>query len=99
MITFQEANTTLNISINSDINFETTRQMEMVLQDYQISSSINELNLDFKHVRFIDSTGVSLLIKWLHPLTGSKTIRIHNASEHIKNVLRICKLEQFLEVM
>ncbi|WLR52927.1 STAS domain-containing protein [Bacillus tianshenii] len=99
MITFQEANSTLNITINTDINFETTREMELILQDYDISSNITELNLDFKGVRFVDSTGVSLLIKWLHPLTNSKIVRIHNASAPIKNVLRICKLEQFVEVM
>ncbi|OEH92803.1 ATP-binding protein [Bacillus solimangrovi] len=99
MINFQEVNQSLQVKINCDINFETTRELEGVLQQYNIEKNIDEINVDFQKVKFIDSTGVSLLVKWIHPLSLTRKIIIHHASDPIKNVFRICKLEQFVELV
>ncbi len=83
-------------SFEVDLNFETSRRLEEKLFSVDISSS--NLEVDFSKVHFIDSTGVSLLIKWLYPSKDKYKVTITGASEQVKNVLAICKIDQFIQV-
>jgi anti-sigma B factor antagonist len=96
MIRFEENNEMIVVSFQQDLNFETTRLMEEQLQRHQYNTK--ELQIDFSAVRFIDSSGVSLLIKWLYPLKEKMHISIVGASLPVKNILSICKLDKFVQV-
>ncbi|WP_096200866.1 STAS domain-containing protein [Bacillus sp. FJAT-45350] len=89
----------LAVIVQGDINFETARELEITIMEQDFEVKAKEIEIDLSDVRFIDSTGVSLLIKWLHPLSKESEIIISNASEPIKNILKICKIDQFVTVL
>lgn len=96
--TFSEDDDRLLITIHEDINFETARGLEQQLKNVEIRKDITFVTIDLKDVRFIDSTGVSLMIKWLFPLTKEYEVSISGASEPVKNILRISKIDQVVTV-
>jgi anti-sigma B factor antagonist len=99
MISFEKVSIKkVKIQVSVDINFETSRKLELEIQAYEISKDVKELEIDLSCVRFIDSTGVSILIKWLHPLTKTIEVSLVGASAPIKNILHICKIDQFVQV-
>lgn len=99
MIKFQIKNgNCLFVSIHTDINFETGRDLEVEVKEFKVESEITTITIDLSDVRFIDSTGISLLIKWLYPLSTNCEVTISGASEPIKNILRISKIDTFVNV-
>lgn len=99
MIKFvSEDDNRLLITIYKDINFETARDLEYEVKNFEIPEKVTFVKLDLSNVRFIDSTGVSLMIKWLFPLSKQYKISINGASEPLKNILRISKIDQIITV-
>lgn len=98
MVYFNQKDNKMFIDINTDINFETSEQIEKEITKYTIPDEVEEVVIDLSNVRFIDSTGVSILIKWLHPISLSKKVSLVGSSEPIKNILKICKIDQFVAI-
>lgn len=88
----------LLIIIHKDINFETVRDLEIQVKNFELPEEIASIKLDLSAVRFIDSTGVSLMIKWLFPLSKQYPVSIDGASEPLRNIFRISKIDQFVTV-
>lgn len=97
-VSFAENGTELEVTFNHDINFETSHQLELELGQYKVLPAIQNVVIDFSKVRFIDSSGISLLLKWIHPMKNNVGVEIINASAPVQNILRICKLDQFAKI-
>jgi anti-anti-sigma factor len=90
---------TMLVKVSTDIHFENSHQLEVDLVEFIVPNETVKMVIDFKNVGFIDSTGISYLIKWLHPLSEKIPIEIIGASEPVKKILEICKIDQFVKVV
>lgn len=88
----------LEIKVLRDIHFENFPQLEMELEEFKLPENIRHIIIDFSNVTFIDSTGISFLVKWLHPLKDRMTLQFNGVREPVKKILSICKIDQFVEV-
>lgn len=84
------------VSFQQDINFETSRIMEETIQSQPWDTP--HLQIDLSAVRFIDSSGVRLLISWLYPLKDRVRIEMTGVSAPIKHILSICQLDQIVDI-
>lgn len=98
MVYFSNKENKVYVNIDTDINFETAEQVEKEIANYQLPDGVEEIVINLSKVRFIDSTGVSILIKWLHPISKSLKVSFEGSTEPIKNILRICKIDQFVAI-
>ncbi|MFE8703017.1 STAS domain-containing protein [Cytobacillus sp. FJAT-54145] len=85
-------------SFYSDLHFETSRQIEEELAKFQLPNEIKKVIIDFSRVRFVDSSGISLLLKWIHPMTTKASVELVHVSEPVHNILKICKIDQFAAI-
>ncbi|MCI1692589.1 STAS domain-containing protein [Aneurinibacillus aneurinilyticus] len=98
MINYNVDHEQITFTFKEDINFETVRQIETKVRELEIPGQPKRIVIDFKQVRFIDSTGVGFLISWIHPLISDYQIRIINSSFPVKNILQICKLDTLVDI-
>lgn len=98
MVYFLEKNNKVIVNIDEDINFETAEKIEEHINKYEFPQEIEEVIVDLSKVRFIDSTGVSILIKWLHPISQQRKVSFEGSTKPIKNILKICKIDQFVVI-
>ncbi|MFJ7640685.1 STAS domain-containing protein [Peribacillus sp. NPDC097224] len=87
---------TFNVHILSDIHYENSSYLERLLNTFQVPDNIDRLQIDLSQVKFIDSTGISFLVKWLYPLSANLEIEMTGATKPVKKILSICKIEQFV---
>ncbi|MGE7782130.1 STAS domain-containing protein [Peribacillus sp. NPDC097264] len=87
---------TFNVHILSDIHYENSSYLERLLNTFQVPDNIDRLQIDLSKVKFIDSTGISFLVKWLYPLSANLEIEMTGATKPVKKILSICKMEQFV---
>ncbi|MFJ7832505.1 STAS domain-containing protein [Peribacillus sp. NPDC097206] len=87
---------TFNVHILSDIHYENSSYLERLLNTFQVPDNIDRLQIDLSKVKFIDSTGISFLVKWLYPLSANLEIEMTGATKPVKKILSICKIEQFV---
>ena len=81
------------IYIKGEIDLNTIDQIEKVLEE-GLETNKNIL-IDMKDVRFIDSTGIGLLVKIYKSLKSKgNSIQIINARENVRKVFRITCLEE-----
>lgn len=88
----------LNASFNNDIHFETSHQLEEELSNFDPSDDFDKVVIDFSKVRFVDSSGISLLLKWIYPMSNHARVELVHVSEPVQNIFRICKLDQFASI-
>ncbi|MDZ5474591.1 STAS domain-containing protein [Bacillus sp. 31A1R] len=88
----------LHASFHSDLHFETSHQLETELTDFNLKDHVRKVTIDFSKVRFVDSSGISLLLKWIHPMTRKVEVELIHVSEPVQNILKICKLDQFATI-
>lgn len=88
----------LKASFNNDIHFETSRQLEDELSKFEKTDDFNKVVIDFSNVRFVDSSGISLLLKWIYPMSNHAKVELVHVSEPVKNIFKICKLDQFANI-
>ncbi|MED0677096.1 MULTISPECIES: STAS domain-containing protein [Aneurinibacillus] len=81
-----------------DIHFETVRQMEEKVKEVELPEYPNQLIIDLRQVRCIDSTGIGFLISWIHPLLSHYEVKMINSSLPVKRILQICKLDTLIEI-
>ncbi|UII56206.1 STAS domain-containing protein [Cytobacillus spongiae] len=82
----------------TDIHFETSHQLNLELSDFQLPENTKKVEIDFKNVRFVDSSGISLLLKWIHPMYNQVEIDLVHVSDPVHNIFKICKLDQFAKI-
>lgn len=98
LINFKDAGDVLNASFNNDIHFETSRQLEEELSKFSAANDFNKVVIDFTNVRFVDSSGISLLLKWIYPMSNHAKVELVHVSEPVQNIFKICKLDQFANI-
>lgn len=86
---------TLLITVESDLHFEHLPELECDLQDFKLPLNVVKICLDLSKVRFIDSTGVMFLVNWLHSLSQKYSIELVDLNEHVESILKICGIEHF----
>ena len=80
------------VYIKGEIDLNNINQIENIL-DEGINKGKNII-IDMKDVRFIDSTGIGLLVKTYKTLKSEgKTIEIRNAVGNVRKVFKITCLE------
>ncbi len=80
------------VYIKGEIDLNNINQIESIL-DEGIKKDKNII-IDMKDVRFIDSTGIGLLVKTYKTLKSEgKTIEIRNAVGNVRKVFKITCLE------
>lgn len=98
LIDFMDSGDVLKASFNNDIHFETSRQLEDELSKFEKTDDFNKVVIDFSNVRFVDSSGISLLLKWIYPMSNHAKVELVHVSEPVKNIFKICKLDQFANI-
>lgn len=96
-VDFQNHGEVLRASFTDDIHFESSHLLEEELAGLQ-PEYYKKVIIDFSKVRFIDSSGISLLLKWIYPMTDYAEVEIVHVSEPVRNILKICKLDQFARI-
>ncbi|MBM7647903.1 anti-anti-sigma factor [Bacillus ectoiniformans] len=98
MISQIQTDQAIVITFHTDLNFETCRSLEKTIKDLSKAiESAQRVVLNLSEVEFIDSTGISLLIKWLYPYKD-KNLSAEGVSENIVTLFEICKMDQFLKI-
>lgn len=98
LIDFMDSGDVLKASFNNDIHFETSLQLEDELSKFEKTDDFNKVVIDFSNVRFVDSSGISLLLKWIYPMSNHAKVELVHVSEPVKNIFKICKLDQFANI-
>lgn len=98
MVDFLKKDKVVYVNFHDDINFETAEEIEAHITKYSFSEDLEEVVVDLSKVRFIDSTGVSILIKWLYPISQQAEVTFQGSTEPIKNILKISKIDQFVAI-
>ncbi|MEH6941962.1 STAS domain-containing protein [Bacillus sp. JJ722] len=89
---------TLLITVESDLHLGHLPEFECDLQDFTLPLNVVKICLDLSKVRFIDSTGVMSLVNWLHPLSQKYAIELVGLNERVASILKICEIEQFSSI-
>lgn len=87
------------VHILKDVHLENSQFLEEALETFDIPNYVKTLQVSFANVKFIDSTGISFLVKWLYPLSEKVEIEILDVTEPVKKILFICKINQFVKIM
>lgn len=88
----QNSNNEFTISVNGEIDLNSVSSLEKAIND--AIAQKKDVIIDMSHVRFIDSTGIGLLVQTYKTLQqiGNK-ITILNARENVRKVFKITCLE------
>lgn len=88
----QNSNNEFTISVNGEIDLNSVSSLEKAIND--AIAQKKDVIIDMSHVRFIDSTGIGLLVQTYKNLQqiGNK-ITILNARENVRKVFKITCLE------
>lgn len=80
------------LKIDGEIDLNTVQDLEVALQESVDSEK--DVVIDMSDVKFIDSTGIGLLVSTHKKLSkNEKTITIKNARENVRKVFKITCLE------
>ncbi|NGQ94901.1 STAS domain-containing protein [Brevibacillus sp. SYP-B805] len=92
-VTVEDTKSVLSLNGDLDIDaFETVKE-EIMTEQY----STQHVEIDFSRVRFVDSTGIGLLIDLVHHLrNGGKAITIANVSREVQEVFSLLQLADIL---
>lgn len=86
------------IDILYDVHHGNSNLLEGQLASFKVPPHVNKLRIDLSHVNFIDSTGISFLVRWLYPLSSQLSIEFKGTKEPVKRILAICKIDQFVRI-
>ncbi|MGI5958165.1 MAG: STAS domain-containing protein [Massiliimalia sp.] len=85
----------MKVEISGDIDHHTAREMRQSIDLELERVRPQELILDFKHVTFMDSSGIGLVMgryKQMQALGG--TLQVVNLSNHIRKVMVLAGLDK-----
>lgn len=81
--------------IVGDIDHHNAKELRETIDDAVTSSGIRELELDFRDVSFMDSSGIGLVLgryKLMQELGG--TLHLINIASHLKKVMVLAGLDR-----
>ena len=90
-----ELDDNLQILLKGDLDIESTE----IINDELIPKilSFNQVNLNFKHVPFVDSSGMGLLLTLFHAFAESDTrITISNVREDVFEIFELLQIPKIL---
>lgn len=82
-----------------DIDHHTAKDMREEIDNCLERGRPKLLNLDFRDVSFMDSSGIGLVMgryRLMQELDGE--VRIYNVSSHIKRVMRLAGLDRLAQI-
>ena len=94
-VTIDIAQEIMTAHIIGDIDHHNAKEMRETIDDNVIKSQVKELELDFRDVSFMDSSGIGLVMgryKLMQETGG--TLKLINVSGHIKKVMRLAGLDR-----
>lgn len=93
--TLTESEKGLEIILDGDLDFESTEffkdELMPSLKDYK------ELNINFEHIHFVDSSGIGLLIELVQYLQNrGAEVTIANVNENVTEVFDLLQIPDIL---
>jgi anti-sigma B factor antagonist len=86
------------IAVSGEIDLGTAPQLESAIAD-ALSAAPEQITVDLSDVGFIDSTGVSVLVRSAHQGEQSGVaVRVHGAHGIVARVLQVTGVAGFLQV-
>ncbi|MEG1990154.1 MAG: anti-sigma factor antagonist [Clostridia bacterium] len=97
--TYDNEKSTLNISLEEELDVNSCRTLRNIIDGYIMKYEPKEVIVDLTNVKFMDSSGIGLLIGRynLVKLLDSKMIVI-NATKNIKRVLELSNIAKKIEL-
>jgi anti-sigma B factor antagonist len=86
------------IAVSGEIDLGTAPQLETALAD-ALSATPTQITVDLSDVEFIDSTGVSVLVRSAHQ--GEQrgvSVRVHGAHGIVARVLEVTGVARYLQM-
>lgn len=97
MVKLEEQENTLTAFLSGDIDHHTAGEIRETIDSKAEQSRPQYLNLDFKDVTFMDSSGIGLVMgryKLMSSLGGKVTVS--NISAHIRKVMILAGLDKLV---
>lgn len=100
MLTVKNNDNILLITIASEsMNINNSDMILKELKNAALNDSETDIEIDFKQVRFIDSSAIAMLVNFVQSLARSKRkMSIINVTEQIKNTIKVLNLTKFLNI-
>jgi anti-anti-sigma factor len=89
----------VRLRLSGDLN---ARADETLADAYEqaVATGATRVILDFGHVGYINSTGIALVVRLLaEARRDGRTIRAVGLSEHYREIFRITRLSDFMEIV
>jgi anti-anti-sigma factor len=89
----------VRVRLSGDLN---ARADEALATAYEqvVALGPRRVSLDFGHVGYINSTGIALVVRLLaEARRDGRTIRALGLSEHYREIFRITRLSDFMEIV
>ena len=92
-----EAGQTSLITITGDVNLDTSRELRTTILE-TISAAVEGVALDLSAVRYMDSSGVAILVEGLRTARDTdKTFTLVSPSPRVMKVLELTRLDTVFE--
>ena len=98
-VTIDIAQEIMTAHIIGDIDHHNAKEMRETIDDNVIKSQVKELELDFRDVSFMDSSGIGLVMgryKLMQSLGGK--VAVTNVSAHIRKVMILAGLDKLVVI-
>lgn len=85
----------LTARIIGDIDHHSAKEMRETIDDAVLKGQVRELEIDFRDVTFMDSSGIGLVMgryKLMQELSG--TLHLVNVASHLKKVMVLAGLDR-----
>ena len=100
MLTVNNNGKVLKILITTEsMNINNSDMLLKGLKEAALKDTEIDIELDFKQVRFIDSSAIAMLVNFVQSLARSRRkMTIINVTEQIKNTIKVLNLTKFLNI-
>ena len=100
MLTVNNDGKMLKITLTAEsMNINNSYMILKELKEAALKDSEVDIQLDFKQVRFIDSSAIAMLVNFVQSLARSRRkMSIVNVTDQIKNTIKVKNLTKFLNL-
>ena len=100
MLTVNNDGKMLKITLTAEsMNINNSDMILKELKEAALKDSEVDIQLDFKQVRFIDSSAIAMLVNFVQSLARSRRkMSIVNVTDQIKNTIKVLNLTKFLNL-
>ena len=98
-VSIEEKNNAVIVSVSGEITMTTVNEIDFVCKPY-VNSDIEVIAIDLKLVMFIDSFGISRIIKISKAFSAqNKTFVLINMNENIHQIFKIATFDKLFTIM